>query len=45
MPGGRAVWGGGVIKVPAMVLGMRVPTKAAMATSDFMIGVTATSTF
>ncbi len=33
--------GGGVIKVPAMVLGMRVPTKAAMATSDFMIGVTA----
>lgn len=33
--------GGGVIKVPTMVLGMRVPMKAAAATSDFMIGVTA----
>jgi uncharacterized membrane protein YfcA len=33
--------GGGVIKVPTMVLGMRVPVKAATATSDFMIGVTA----
>lgn len=33
--------GGGVIKVPAIVLGMRVPLRAATATSDFMIGVTA----
>lgn len=33
--------GGGVVKVPAMTLGMGVPMKAATATSDFMIGVTA----
>lgn len=33
--------GGGVIKVPALVLIMRVPLRAATATSDFMIGVTA----
>ncbi len=33
--------GAGVIEVPAMVLGMRVPVKAATATSNFMIGVTA----
>ncbi len=33
--------GGGVIKVPTMVLGMEVPMKAATATSNFMIGVTA----
>lgn len=33
--------GGGVIKVPAMALGMGVPMKVATATSNFMIGVTA----
>lgn len=33
--------GGGVIKVPTMALGMRIPLKAASATSNFMIGVTA----
>lgn len=33
--------GGGVLKVPVMTLGMRVPIKAATATSNFMIGVTA----
>src|SRR5712691_6258382 len=33
--------GGGFIKVPAMNVLMRVPMKAAVATSDFMIGVTA----
>jgi len=33
--------GGGVLKVPVMTLGMRVPVKAATATSNFMIGVTA----
>ncbi|MGE5188473.1 MAG: sulfite exporter TauE/SafE family protein [Gemmatimonadota bacterium] len=33
--------GGGVIKVPAMALAMRVPMKVATATSNFMIGVTA----
>ncbi len=33
--------GGGIIKVPAMDLLMRVPIKAASATSSFMIGVTA----
>lgn len=33
--------GGGVIKVPAMVLAMGVPMRAAVATSNFMIGVTA----
>ncbi len=33
--------GGGVVKVPAMVLGMDVPMKVAAATSNFMIGVTA----
>jgi uncharacterized protein len=33
--------GGGIIKVPLMNLAMRVPMKAAIATSNFMIGVTA----
>jgi uncharacterized protein len=33
--------GGGLLKVPVMTLGMRVPIKAATATSNFMIGVTA----
>jgi len=33
--------GGGFIKVPAMHILMRVPMKAAVATSNFMIGVTA----
>jgi len=33
--------GGGVIKVPAMYLFMKVPLRVATATSNFMIGVTA----
>jgi len=33
--------GGGALKVLAMTLGMGVPMKAAAATSNFMIGVTA----
>ena len=33
--------GGGVIKVPLMYLGMKIPLKVATATSNFMIGVTA----
>lgn len=33
--------GGGFLKVPAMTLAMHVPTKAAAATSNFMIGMTA----
>lgn len=33
--------GGGVIKVPTMVLAMGVPMRVAAATSNFMIGVTA----
>lgn len=33
--------GGGIIKVPIMVLVMGMPLKAAIATSNFMIGVTA----
>jgi len=33
--------GGGIVKVPAMNLWMGVPIKAATATSNFMIGVTA----
>lgn len=33
--------GGGIIKVPAMYLFMKVPLKVATATSNFMIGVTA----
>jgi uncharacterized membrane protein YfcA len=33
--------GGGVVKVPTMTLGMGVPLKAATATSNLMIGVTA----
>jgi uncharacterized membrane protein YfcA len=37
--------GGGFIKVPAMNLVMRVPIKVAAATSNFMIGVTAVSSF
>lgn len=37
--------GGGFIKVPAMNLAMGVPIKVAAATSNFMIGVTAVSSF
>jgi uncharacterized membrane protein YfcA len=33
--------GGGIIKVPIMSLVMRVPLRAAIATSNFMIGITA----
>ncbi len=33
--------GGGFMKVPVMVLAMRVPVRAAVCTSSFMIGVTA----
>lgn len=33
--------GGGVLKVPVMNIGMGVPIKAATATSNFMIGITA----
>lgn len=33
--------GGGPIKVPTMTLGMGIPIKAAAATSNFMIGITA----
>lgn len=33
--------GGGFLKVPAMTLGMDVPIKPAVATSNFMVGVTA----
>jgi uncharacterized membrane protein YfcA len=32
--------GGGILKVPAMTLAMRMPIRAASATSTFMIGVT-----
>jgi hypothetical protein len=35
--------GGGVIKVPVMTLLMRVPLRAAIATSNLMIGVTAST--
>ncbi|KPL00506.1 MAG: hypothetical protein AMJ91_04475 [candidate division Zixibacteria bacterium SM23_73_3] len=35
--------GGGIIKVPVMYLLMRVPLKTAVATSNFMIGVTASA--
>jgi hypothetical protein len=35
--------GGGFLKVPAMNLGMDVPVKVAIATSNFMIGVTASA--
>jgi uncharacterized protein len=35
--------GGGLVKVPAMILWMEVPTKVATATSNFMIGVTGTA--
>ncbi len=35
--------GGGIVKVPAMLLWMDVPTKVATATSNFMIGVTGTA--
>lgn len=35
--------GGGLIKIPAMYLVMGVPLKTAAATSNFMIGVTATA--
>jgi len=33
--------GGGFLKVPVMVLAMKVPVRAAAATSNFMIGITA----
>lgn len=33
--------GGGAFKVPAMDIGMRMPTKVSTATSNFMMGVTA----
>ena len=33
--------GGGIIKVPAMSLVMGMPLRAAIATSNFMIGITA----
>ena len=33
--------GGGFLKVPAMVLVMKIPVRAAVSTSSFMIGVTA----
>lgn len=33
--------GGGIIKVPVMALAMRVPMRAAVATSNFMVGITA----
>ena len=33
--------GGGFLKVPVMVMGMRIPPRAAVSTSSFMIGVTA----
>jgi uncharacterized protein len=33
--------GGGFLKVPVMVMSMRVPPRAAVSTSSFMIGVTA----
>jgi uncharacterized protein len=33
--------GGGFLKVPVMVLAMRLPVRAAVSTSSFMIGVTA----
>jgi uncharacterized membrane protein YfcA len=35
--------GGGVVKVPIMTLVMRMPLQAAIATSNFMIGVTAST--
>jgi uncharacterized membrane protein YfcA len=35
--------GGGFLKVPVMVLAMRVPMRAAVSTSSFMIGVTASA--
>lgn len=35
--------GGGIVKVPTMHLGMGVPLKVATATSNMMIGITATS--
>lgn len=35
--------GGGIVKVPVMHLLMRVPLKTALATSNFMIGVTASA--
>lgn len=36
--------GGGVVMVPAMNLAMRVPVKAAVGTSAFMVGVTSVAT-
>ncbi len=37
--------GGGFMKVPAMTLGMNVPIRVAASTSNFMVGVTALSSF
>jgi uncharacterized membrane protein YfcA len=46
MASGMLGIGGGIIKVPAIHLGMKVPMKVAAATSNFMVGVTAvTSVF
>ena len=36
--------GGGVVMVPAMNLLMRVPVKAAVGTSTFMVGITSVAT-
>jgi len=33
--------GGGIVKIPAMILRMGVPTRVALATSNYMIGLTA----
>ena len=35
--------GGGIVKVPVMYMIMKVPLKTALATSNFMIGVTASA--
>jgi uncharacterized protein len=36
--------GGGIVQVPAMTVLMRVPVKAAVGTSSFMVGITAVAT-
>lgn len=33
--------GGGIVQVPVMILALQLPTKVAMATSNFMVGITA----
>jgi len=43
MASGMLGIGGGTLKVPLMVLALKVPTKIAIATSAFMIGITASS--